>query len=105
MWELNGVTSIGYRRDYIYHVVFDNGTETDVDFLRVPWLRAGLRAAEGIVLFQAGAHSRRHDRLAQRGGHRPGDAVREGRKRQQRARADRLRAGRVAASIAAFAEA
>ena len=32
MWELNEVTSIEYRRDYIYHVVFDNGAEADVDF-------------------------------------------------------------------------
>lgn len=32
MWELNEVTSIEYRRDYVYHVVFDDGTEGDVDF-------------------------------------------------------------------------
>ena len=32
MWELNEVTSIEYRRDYVYHVVFDDGTEGEVDF-------------------------------------------------------------------------
>ena len=32
MWELNEVTSIEYRRDYVYHVVFDDRTEADVDF-------------------------------------------------------------------------
>jgi len=32
MWELNDVVSIQYRHDYVYHVVFDNGLEGDVDF-------------------------------------------------------------------------
>jgi hypothetical protein len=32
MWDFNNVTSIEYRRDYVYHVVFDDGTSADVDF-------------------------------------------------------------------------
>ncbi len=31
MWELNEVTSIEYRQGHVYHVVFDNGLEGDVD--------------------------------------------------------------------------
>jgi hypothetical protein len=31
MWNLNDVTSIEYRRDYVYHVVFDDGLESDID--------------------------------------------------------------------------
>lgn len=32
MWDFNEVTAIEYRNGYIYHVVFDDGTEGDVDF-------------------------------------------------------------------------
>lgn len=32
MWELNEVASIEYRQGHVYHVVFDNGLEGDVDF-------------------------------------------------------------------------
>ncbi len=32
MWELNDVTSIKYRQGYVYHIVFDDGLEGDVDF-------------------------------------------------------------------------
>jgi len=32
MWELNEVVSIEYRQGHVYHVVFDNGLEGDVDF-------------------------------------------------------------------------
>jgi len=32
MWNLNEVVSIRYRRDYIYHIVFDDGLEGEVDF-------------------------------------------------------------------------
>ena len=32
MWEFNEVTSIEYRNGYVYHVVFDDGAEGDVDF-------------------------------------------------------------------------
>lgn len=31
MWEFNDVTAIDYRQDYVYHIVFDNGLEGDVD--------------------------------------------------------------------------
>ncbi len=32
MWEFNEVTSIEYRQGHVYHVVFDDGLEGDVDF-------------------------------------------------------------------------
>lgn len=32
MWQLNDVTSIEYRQGYVYHIVFDDGIEGDVDF-------------------------------------------------------------------------
>lgn len=32
MWELNDVVEIQYRHDYVYHLVFDDGLEGDVDF-------------------------------------------------------------------------
>jgi len=31
MWDMNEVTSIEYRNGHVYHVVFDDGTEGDVD--------------------------------------------------------------------------
>ncbi len=32
MWDLNEVTSIEYRNDYVYHIVFDDNAQADVDF-------------------------------------------------------------------------
>jgi hypothetical protein len=32
MWNLNSVTSIAFKRDYVYRIVFDDGLEGDVDF-------------------------------------------------------------------------
>ncbi len=32
MWNMNEVKTINYVRDYVYHVVFDDGIEGDVDF-------------------------------------------------------------------------
>lgn len=32
MWDLNEVTELRYRGGYIYHVVFDDGLEGDLDF-------------------------------------------------------------------------
>ncbi|MBF0531882.1 MAG: DUF2442 domain-containing protein [Candidatus Omnitrophica bacterium] len=32
MWKLNEVTQIRYIGDYIYHIVFDDGKEGDIDF-------------------------------------------------------------------------
>jgi Protein of unknown function (DUF2442) len=32
MWDLNSVTSIEYKHDYVYRIVFDDGLEGDVDF-------------------------------------------------------------------------
>jgi hypothetical protein len=31
MWNLSDVTSIEYRSDYVYHVLFDDGLEGEVD--------------------------------------------------------------------------
>ena len=32
MWEFNEVTSVEYRADYVYHIVFDDGSAGDLDF-------------------------------------------------------------------------
>jgi hypothetical protein len=32
MWNLNDVLKIEYRKDYVFHVVFDDGMHGDVDF-------------------------------------------------------------------------
>ena len=32
MWNMNDVTSIEYKKDYIFHITFDNGVNSDVDF-------------------------------------------------------------------------
>ena len=32
MWELNEVTSIEYRQGHVYHIVFDDGLQGEVDF-------------------------------------------------------------------------
>lgn len=32
MWNLNDVTAIEYRHDHIYHIVFDDGLEGEIDF-------------------------------------------------------------------------
>ena len=32
MWNMNEVTDLYYVKNYIYHVVFDDGLEGDVDF-------------------------------------------------------------------------
>ncbi len=32
MWDMNDVTEINYKGDYIYQVVFDNGISGDIDF-------------------------------------------------------------------------
>ena len=31
MWDMNEVASIAYRGGYVYHVIFDDGMEGDVD--------------------------------------------------------------------------
>ncbi|CAN2041861.1 DUF2442 domain-containing protein [Candidatus Magnetomoraceae bacterium gMMP-15] len=32
MWNMNNITSIAYKNDYIYHISFDNGLNGNVDF-------------------------------------------------------------------------
>lgn len=32
MWKLNDVATVEYRQGYVYHIVFDDGLEGDVDF-------------------------------------------------------------------------
>ena len=32
MWDMNDVTEIKYKDDYIYHITFDDGSNGDVDF-------------------------------------------------------------------------
>lgn len=39
MWNMNDVTQLEYKRQYVYHIVFDNGTEGEIDFS--PYLERG----------------------------------------------------------------
>ena len=32
MWDMNEVTEIRYKRDYIYYIAFDDGSNGEVDF-------------------------------------------------------------------------
>ena len=32
MWNMNAVKEIKYKKDYVYHVIFDDGLEADIDF-------------------------------------------------------------------------
>ena len=32
MWDMNEVTEISYKRDYVYHILFDDGSNGEVDF-------------------------------------------------------------------------
>jgi len=32
MWNMNDVTKLTYKKNYIFHIVFDNGVAGDVDF-------------------------------------------------------------------------
>ena len=32
MWNLNDVKKIKYRKNYVFHVVFDDGKKADIDF-------------------------------------------------------------------------
>lgn len=32
MWNMNEVKKIDYKYGYVYHIVFDDGTEGDIDF-------------------------------------------------------------------------
>ena len=36
MWNMNDVTKIEYKHDYVYHVEFDNGAAGDIDFHEYP---------------------------------------------------------------------
>ena len=32
MWDMNEVTRIEYRSGYVYHILFDDGVEGEIDF-------------------------------------------------------------------------
>jgi Protein of unknown function (DUF2442) len=32
MWNLNQIIELNYKKDYIYHIKFDDGVENDIDF-------------------------------------------------------------------------
>ncbi len=32
MWDMNEVTRVEYRGEYVYHILFDDGVEGEIDF-------------------------------------------------------------------------
>jgi hypothetical protein len=32
MWNMNEVTKVEYRGEYVYHILFDDGVEGEIDF-------------------------------------------------------------------------
>jgi hypothetical protein len=32
MWDMNEVTKVEYRGEYVYHIIFDDGVEGEIDF-------------------------------------------------------------------------
>lgn len=39
MWNMNDMTQLEYQGQYVYHLVFDDGTQGDIDFS--PYLKRG----------------------------------------------------------------
>ena len=39
MWDMNDVTALEYRAEYVYHIVFDDGTHGEIDFS--PYVKRG----------------------------------------------------------------
>ena len=39
MWDMNDVKKIKYKKNYIYSIVFDDGTTSEIDFS--PYLKRG----------------------------------------------------------------
>ena len=39
MWNMNDMTHLEYKHQHVYHIVFDYGTEGDIDF--PPYLKRG----------------------------------------------------------------
>lgn len=52
MWNMNEITKIEYKKDYIFHVVFDDGSSGDIDFS--PYLEKGpiFEALQDLSYFQ-----------------------------------------------------
>lgn len=32
MWDMNEITGIEYKKDYIFHIIFDDSSSGDIDF-------------------------------------------------------------------------
>ena len=52
MWELNEVTSIEYRQGYVYHIVFDDGLEGEIDFSEYVGSGPVFEPLEDLAFFQ-----------------------------------------------------
>ncbi len=52
MWNFNYVTSIVYKHDYVYRVVFDDGLEGDVDFAQYVGSGPVFDALRELALFR-----------------------------------------------------
>ncbi len=53
MWNLNYVTSIAYKHDYVYHVAFNDGLEGDVDFTEYVGSGPVFEALRDLAFFRA----------------------------------------------------
>jgi len=52
MWSLNDVTSIAYRQAYVYHIVFDDGLEGDLDLAEYVGSGPVFEPLKDLALFQ-----------------------------------------------------
>jgi hypothetical protein len=52
MWELNEVTSIEYRQGHVYHVVFDDGLEGQIDLSEYVGSGPVFEPLEDLAFFQ-----------------------------------------------------
>jgi hypothetical protein len=52
MWDLNEVASIAYRQGHVYHIVFDDGLEGDLDLSEYVGSGPVFEPLEDLAFFQ-----------------------------------------------------
>jgi len=52
MWNLNDMTHLEYKGQYVYHIIFDDGTQGEIDFS--PYLTRGqvFQPLSALTFFQ-----------------------------------------------------